>query len=132
MIVFYVAGPFRGATAWHIRQNVHAAEQLGFALTTAAIKQGTPVAVIVPHSLGANFNGTHTDSYWLDATKAILHRCDALLLTENWRTSAGAVAEFAAFRHKDRRFTSVDEALRYVALTHLREGAYRTGSGSDQ
>lgn len=95
MKTLYIAGPFRGPTAWDVRCNVHRAEQKAAELIGIAAEFGQAVAVLVPHSLGANFNGTMTNEYWLEATMEWLRRCDAVFMLDGWSRSQGATAERA-------------------------------------
>lgn len=87
MKVVYVAGPFRGANSWEMEQNIRRAE----ALALEAWRLGA--AVICPHANTRFFQGAAPDSVWLDGDLAILGRCDAILMTPDWRRSAGARAE---------------------------------------
>lgn len=85
--VVYVAGPFRGANAWEIAQNIRRAEDLAFQAWQAGF------AVICPHLNTAHYQGALPDEVWLDGDLTILSRCDAVLLTHDWARSAGASAE---------------------------------------
>lgn len=89
MKVIYVAGPFRGETAWAIHQNVARAEQL--ALRVAKLG----AMPLCPHKNTENFHGELTDDFWIEGTKELLRRCDAVIMTEYWQDSAGAKGEFA-------------------------------------
>ena len=87
MKVVYVAGPFRGRTAWDVAQNIRAAEVLGLQVAEAG------AVPLIPHANTANFNGTLTDNFWIRATAELLRRCDAMICTANWRESTGARGE---------------------------------------
>lgn len=87
MKVIYVAGPFRADNAWDIEQNVRRAEELGLAVWRLG------AAAIIPHTNSRFFSGAAPDSVWLEGDLAILAKCDAVILTETWRRSAGARAE---------------------------------------
>jgi hypothetical protein len=87
MKVIYIAGPYRGANAWAVEQNIRRAEELSFAVNQMG------ATAICPHTITRFFNGTLTDDHWLVATMEIMRRCDAVLLTDNWKTSTGARAE---------------------------------------
>lgn len=89
MRVIYIAGPFRGAHAWAVAQNVRRAEELAF----AGCQLGA--AVLCPHANTAHFDGTLTDDYWLAATLELLRRCDAVLLVPGWEKSSGTRGEVA-------------------------------------
>jgi len=87
MKVVYVAGPFRGPDHWAIENNIRRAE----ALALEVWKLGA--AAICPHSNTRFYQGALPDHVWLDGDLAILARCDAILLTEDWQNSQGARAE---------------------------------------
>lgn len=85
--VIYIAGKFRGPTAWDVEQNIRAAENQGFAVA----EQG--VAPLIPHANTRYFDKTLTEQFWLDATMALLRKCDAVMTVWNWESSVGAVQE---------------------------------------
>jgi hypothetical protein len=87
MKVVYVAGPFRGPSAWDIEQNIRRAEELAL----EAWRLGA--AVICPHTNTRFFQGAAPDDIWLIGDLAILARCDALVTTPDWERSSGARAE---------------------------------------
>ncbi|TXH14484.1 MAG: DUF4406 domain-containing protein [Hyphomicrobiaceae bacterium] len=87
MKVIYIAGPFRGPTAWAIEQNVRRAE-------TLALKVWQLGAVaLCPHTNTRLFDKEADDIVFLDGTMELLRRCDAVLLTDDWQKSSGARAE---------------------------------------
>jgi hypothetical protein len=51
------------------------------------------MAAICPHANTRFFQYELSDSVWLSGDLAILARCDAMLLTEDWRASEGACKE---------------------------------------
>ncbi len=85
--VIYVAGPFRGASAWDIEENIRRAERLALDVWRLG------AACVCPHTNTRFFQGAAPDTVWLEGDLAILARCDAVLLTEDWERSAGARAE---------------------------------------
>ena len=87
MKVVYVAGPFRGETAWRVAENIRAAERVGMKVAELGAMP------LIPHANTANFDGTMSDRFWIDGTAELLLRCDALVTTERWRASSGAVGE---------------------------------------
>lgn len=87
LIVVYIAGPFRGSSAWAIHKNVNWAEALAFEVW----KEG--FVALCPHTNTRNFNGALPDKTWLEGDLELLRRCDVLLTTEDWRRSSGARAE---------------------------------------
>jgi len=86
-LVVYVAGPFRGANAWEIEQNIRRAEELALQAWHAGF------AVLCPHTNTRFFQGAAPDDVWLDGDLELLRRCDAVLLTNDWARSSGARAE---------------------------------------
>jgi len=89
MKVVYIAGPFRGESAWAIEQNIRRAEELAL----GAWRLGA--AVLCPHTNTRFFQGAAPDEVWLSGDLEMLRRCDAVLLTDDWPKSHGAQAEKA-------------------------------------
>lgn len=85
--VVYVAGPYRGANAWEIEENIRRAECLALNVWRAG------AAAICPHANTRFFQGAAPDDVWLDGDLAILLKCDAVLMTHDWERSTGARAE---------------------------------------
>lgn len=85
--VIYIAGPFRGRNAWEIECNIRRAESLAMSVWHLG------GAAICPHANTRYFQGLLDDKVWLDGDLAILAKCDAVVLTDNWITSRGAVEE---------------------------------------
>ncbi len=87
MKVVYIAGPFRGGSAWIIEQNIRRAEE-------AALEVATVGAMpLCPHTNTRFFHGTLADEFWMRGTMALLLRCDAVFLVEGWEHSRGSRAE---------------------------------------
>lgn len=87
MRVVYVAGPFRGPNSWEIEQNIRRAETLALEVWRLG------AAAVCPHTNTRFYQGAADDSVWLDGDLEILSRCDAILMTSDWRRSSGASAE---------------------------------------
>ncbi len=87
MKLVYIAGPYRATTEWGVVQNIRRAE----ALALAVWKLGA--ACICPHKNTALFGGSAPDELWLKGDLEILRRCDAVLCSDDWQTSAGAGGE---------------------------------------
>ena len=83
----YIAGPFRGLNHWEIWQNINRAAELALGVW----KLGA--VAICPHLNTFCFQGAVPDEVWLDGDLEILSRCDAVLMTPDWKRSAGATAE---------------------------------------
>ena len=90
MKCIYIAGPFRGATAWKVAENVRHAERFAYAVACAG---GFPMC---PHTNTAHFDGELTAQFWLDGTLEMMKRCDGAIFIPRWQVSSGARAEYAA------------------------------------
>ena len=87
MKLVYVAGPFRGKSHWDVAVNIRSAETLALEVW----RKGA--AALCPHSNTAHFQDAAPDHVWLDGDIEMLKRCDAVVLTHDWRRSSGARAE---------------------------------------
>lgn len=87
MIVVYIAGPYRGANAWEVHQNIERAQALAYEVWEAGM------VAICPHNNTRHFDGTLTDEVWLEGDLELLRRSDAILMTPRWAMSVGASAE---------------------------------------
>lgn len=87
MKVIYVAGPFRGPSAWDIECNIRRAE----ALSLEVWRLGH--AAMCPHTNTRFFQNAAPDEVWLQGDLELLRRCDAVILTPDWKRSSGATAE---------------------------------------
>lgn len=87
MKVVYIAGPFRASSAWLIEQNVRRAEQAAFDVASLGAMP------MCPHTNTRFFHGTLSEQFWIDGTKALLLRCDAVYLVEGWECSIGSLGE---------------------------------------
>lgn len=85
--VVYIAGPFRGANAWEVEQNIRQAEDLAYEVACLGAMP------LCPHTNSRFFNGTLTDQFWIDGTLELLRRCDAAIFTPDWEESTGARGE---------------------------------------
>lgn len=87
MKVIYIAGPFRGLNSWDMEQNIRRAEELALAVWLAG------AAALCPHANTRFFQNAAPDQLWLDGDLEMLKRCDAVILTRDWRRSKGAMVE---------------------------------------
>lgn len=102
MKVVYVAGPFRSASAyvpgqqdcWGIQQNVMRAMELALEVWRLG------AAAVTPHANTMFYQNAAPDNVWLDGDIAILDKCDAMIMTPDWRRSSGACNEEAHARGK--------------------------------
>lgn len=111
MKLIYVAGPFRGANSWEVENNIRRAETLSLEVW----KLGA--AAICPHTNTRFFNGAAPDEVWLSGTLEMLRRCDAVILTDDWKRSSGACAEVAeAFKRGIPMFTKLSDLHEWLTL----------------
>lgn len=89
MKVVYVAGPYRGPSAWAVECNIRRAEELGMRVAELGAMP------LIPHTNTRFFNGTLDDRFWLLGTIELLRRCDAAIFVRNWKRSTGAMEEHA-------------------------------------
>jgi hypothetical protein len=89
MRVVYVAGRFRGPTAWVIENNIRRAEEVAFDVSKLGAMP------LTPHCNTRFFHGEGDDKFWLDGTMELLRRCDAVILVQGWEQSSGTRAEKA-------------------------------------
>lgn len=84
MKVVFVGGPFRGATAWDVEQNVRRAEAAALEIWRLG------AAVLCPHTNTRFFDSVLPDEVFLRGYRTMLARCDALALIPGWERSMGA------------------------------------------
>jgi nucleoside 2-deoxyribosyltransferase len=92
MRIVYVAGPYRGATAWDIERNVRRAEELGFEVSKLGAMP------LIPHANTRFFHGLGEEEFWVEGTLELLRRSDAVILTDDWLRSTGARGEVTEAR----------------------------------
>lgn len=83
----YIAGPYRGANAWDVYQNIARAEALGMRVAEMG---GLPV---IPHTMYRYWDGTLTDDFWLACGIELLDVCDAVCVVTGYANSHGTLAE---------------------------------------
>jgi len=81
--VIYTAGKFRG----DIEANIAIAATVALQVWTMGC------ACICPHMNTAPWQGVLEDRVWLEGDLAIVAKCDAVLMLENWKCSEGATRE---------------------------------------
>lgn len=108
MKVVYIAGPFRGKSAWDIECNIRRAEKLALEVWRNGI------AALCPHTNTRFFQGAAPDDVWLEGDLELLSRCDAVLMTPDWARSSGARAEEEfANKHGIKVFYSIFDLIRW-------------------
>lgn len=111
MPVVYIAGPFRGPSAWDVESNIRRAETLALEVWRLG------AAAICPHTNTRFFQGAAPDEVWLKGDLEILRRCDAVLMTPDWEKSSGAQAERDdAEEHGISVFHSLDSLAAWLRL----------------
>lgn len=93
MKLVYVAGPFRGPNTWEVEQNIRRAEILALDVWRLG------AAALCPHTNTRFFDGAADDLLWLQGDIVMLSRCDAVIMTPDWRRSNGATAEYEYALH---------------------------------
>lgn len=87
MKVVFIRGPFRAANAWLVEQNIRRAEHLAFEVARLGVMP------LCPHTNTRFFDGTLTEQFWLEGTKELLRRCDAVVSAPGWESSTGSIGE---------------------------------------
>ena len=87
MRLVYIAGPFRAKDGWELHQNILKAERWAWVVAKSG---AVPVC---PHTLYRHYDRTLTDTFWIEATRSLLFRCDAALFVPGWVQSTGAIGE---------------------------------------
>lgn len=87
MKLIYIAGPYRGANAWEVEQNIRRAEEIGFEVASAG------AIPLIPHTMYRFWDGTLDDRFWLACGIKLLEQCDAIVLCPGWTGSKGSMAE---------------------------------------
>jgi len=96
MRLIYVAGRFSAPTREGVETNIRAAERVGLEVAKLG---GFP---LIPHA-----NTSHPDfekvqpyEFWIEATRAMLCVCEALILVPGWEQSSGARGEVAVAQER--------------------------------
>lgn len=92
MKVVFIAGPYRGAHAWEIEQNIRRAESVALSVWMMG------AVALCPHAMTRYYEGALSDDVWLRGDLELLSRCDAIMLVEGWRRSAGSRGEYESAR----------------------------------
>jgi hypothetical protein len=89
----YVAGRFSAPDREGVRRNIDAAEIVGIEV---AWRGACP---IVPHTNTSHpdFEKVQSYEWWIEATKEMARRCDAMMMVPGWEMSSGARGEKALY-----------------------------------
>jgi hypothetical protein len=89
MKLVFIAGPYRSDTRFGTEKNVRNAEEVAIEVA----KSGA--CPVCPHSnTRPYFEDIQNDEFWLQATREILRRCDAVIFVSGWKQSEGSLAEY--------------------------------------
>lgn len=93
MKLIYVAGPFSGEDRAAVERNIEQAQLLGVEVAEKLGHLGA--APIVPHANTSHpaYERVQPYEFWIEATKELLHRCDAVLMHPSWYLSSGSRGE---------------------------------------
>ena len=102
MPVAFIAGPFRGPTAWDVAENVRVAERYGLFVARLGAMP------LIPHANTHLFFGQLSEEdFWLPGYQRLLDLADCMVLIPGWERSAGTRAErdrIVTTRREDRIF----------------------------
>lgn len=87
MKIIFISGPFRGKTHWDVVRNIRRAEEIALKVAEFGAMP------LCPQNNTRNFDGLLTDEFWLEGTLELLRRCDAVLMTGDWKNSSGSLGE---------------------------------------
>lgn len=87
-VLVYVVGPYRSrfgviGRAW----NIFRAWRTGRALARLGL------VPVVPHMSCAFYDDLQPDAFWLEGTKELMRRCDAVFCMPSWESSEGSRGE---------------------------------------
>ena len=112
MKIVYIAGPYRGPTAWDIERNVRRAEERAYEVFQLGAMP------LVPHANTRFFHGQGPDEFWIQGTLELLRRSDALILVDGWTRSTGARGEVVDAReHGMPVFQSIPDLAVWLGAT---------------
>ena len=92
MKVVYVAGRYRASTEADVYSNIQEARKAGIRVAQLG---GAPLIPQMNSAFMGGATGAGDDQFWLDATMALLRKCDAVYTVWNWFNSEGAKLEVA-------------------------------------
>lgn len=91
--IVYVAGRFRGPTNWDVQQNVRRAEVLSLEVARLGAMP------LCPHKNTQHFDGLLTPEFWIEGTKELLRRSDAVIVLPDSDDSVGTKGEIMEANH---------------------------------
>lgn len=136
MLAIYVAGPFRASNVLQMELNIRRAEMVSHSVLAAGH------APICPHTMTRFFQDSLPDQTFIDATLAMMLRCDGVVVLPEWHASEGTRGEIQLaerlgmpLRFLAAGAVSVNEMDRYAAVAEavsslVAHFAGREGEGS--
>ena len=88
MKLVYIAGPYRAKTVWQVEQNIIAAQAVA-----AQVLGVHGLFPICPHLNTRHMEGLADDDHMIAGTMELMRRCDAVIVTADWKRSAGTRGE---------------------------------------
>lgn len=85
--ICYVAGPYRAAQPYMIVENIRLAKAFGDQL----IRRG--IMPLVPHKNTEHCEGLGDAQFFIEGTKELLRRCDAIFVVPGFQNSVGTLGE---------------------------------------
>ncbi len=88
--MMYIAGAYTGKSPEEVRLNIEAARKVA----QIAVRRGW--FPVIPHANTAGFETLCPDvpyEFWIEGTKELLRRCDAMAMVSGWEDSKGATGE---------------------------------------
>ena len=87
--LIYIAGPYSATTREGVEANIARAVALGIEVARLGAMP------VIPHANTAHpeFNDAQPYDFWIDGTLELLRRCDAVIVTDDYRRSTGARGE---------------------------------------
>lgn len=108
-LIVYIAGPYRDESNWRREQNIRRAEQVAY-----WVWEHGHIA-LCPHTNSRfQHEGVISDYHWIDGTKRLMLRSDAVLTLPEWERSAGALGEVTAARAEGLPIQFLDEISEFA------------------
>lgn len=97
MKVIFTAGPFRATQnggPWEQETHVRRMEELALWIN----RQGA--AALCPHTMTRFYQDALPDQFWIDMTRELMRRADAVAVGPHYKTSTGTLAEIAEAKER--------------------------------
>ena len=96
MKLVYIAGPYRAKSIYRIRENIRHAQKAGdyiiknYSHLNSNKECWYPV---IPHKNTEYCDELGSSIYFIEGTKELMRKCDAVVLVGNWQESEGSIGE---------------------------------------